>query len=38
MLRAIVPDCFSQLEEQLADFLKASPKLARDLARWQADD
>jgi hypothetical protein len=27
-----------QLEEQLADFLKASLKLARDLARWQADD
>jgi hypothetical protein len=26
-----------QLEEQLADFLKASPKLARDLACWQAE-
>jgi hypothetical protein len=26
-----------QVEEQLADFLKASPVLARYLARWQAD-
>ena len=28
----------AQVEEDLAAFLKASPVLARDVARWQADD
>jgi hypothetical protein len=28
----------AQVKEQLADFLEASPRLGRYLARWQADD
>jgi hypothetical protein len=28
----------AQIETELADFLKASPALAHDVARWQADD
>jgi anti-sigma factor RsiW len=27
-----------QVEKQLADFLATSPKLAKHLARWQAQD
>jgi len=38
LLLRIKPDTYrAQVEEQLADFLKASPVLARYLARWQAE-